>query len=276
MRCAAICSLTLVVCACTVLKKPEIQYDLSGQGDRTLVFVHGWAIDASYWKPQVETFKNEYRIVALDLAGHGRSRIQRDDWSPARYAEDVLDILRYHNLRNVVLIGHSMGANIIQYVLDKGGDRVEGFIVIDSFKQLGMEFDSLQQAQVDDFMKSLRSEYTATATAYARQALFSPTSDSAIVERVLKDIGSLDSLVSYRTIEALLREGATERRLAETMKIPMYLINSDATPTDERALKKYCRAGYKLRHLHGTGHYPMLEAPDELNTAIRETLAEIK
>src|SRR5438093_886209 len=51
----------------------SIAYEVRGKGDTALIFLHGWCGDREYWKHQVNAFAGEYRIVALDLAGHGES-----------------------------------------------------------------------------------------------------------------------------------------------------------------------------------------------------------
>ena len=50
-----------------------IAYQVAGEGTVSLVFVHGWSGDRSYWEEQLDHFAQEYRVVALDLTGHGRS-----------------------------------------------------------------------------------------------------------------------------------------------------------------------------------------------------------
>jgi len=54
-----------------------------------VVLVHGWASDANYWNAQLEALKSRYTVVALNLAGHGASGNNRNDWSIANYAQDV-------------------------------------------------------------------------------------------------------------------------------------------------------------------------------------------
>src|SRR6476469_2221605 len=51
----------------------SIVYEVRGKGDTALVFLHGWCGDHTYWKNQVEVFAPDYRVVALDHAGHGES-----------------------------------------------------------------------------------------------------------------------------------------------------------------------------------------------------------
>ena len=50
-----------------------ISYNVFGNGQTTLVFVHGWGGDGRYWRYQVPYFFKKYRIVTIDLAGHGNS-----------------------------------------------------------------------------------------------------------------------------------------------------------------------------------------------------------
>ena len=51
----------------------RIHYTDQGSGKPTLVFVHGWSCDASYWDAQVPVFAKTHRVIAIDLAGHGSS-----------------------------------------------------------------------------------------------------------------------------------------------------------------------------------------------------------
>ena len=53
--------------------------EVRGKGDTALVFLHGWGGDREYWKNQVAAFAGDYRIVAIDQAGHGESRTDRKD-----------------------------------------------------------------------------------------------------------------------------------------------------------------------------------------------------
>jgi len=58
-----------------------IEYHVSGSGDITLVFIHGWSCDSRYWRMQVPYFEGRYRVVTVDLAGHGHSGMTRTDYT---------------------------------------------------------------------------------------------------------------------------------------------------------------------------------------------------
>jgi len=88
-----------------------IHYQVQGSGTPTLFFVHCWSGDQTYWKAQVSHFSPHYRVVTLDLAGHGKSDLNRKDWTISAFAQDVVAVVDDLNLDEIVLIGHSMGGN---------------------------------------------------------------------------------------------------------------------------------------------------------------------
>src|SRR6201988_852119 len=79
---------------------------------RPLVFLHGWCGDREYWKHQVGAFAADYRIVALDQAGHGESGQERNVWKAASLAGAVEAVVKELGLKRVILVGHSMGGQI--------------------------------------------------------------------------------------------------------------------------------------------------------------------
>ena len=54
-------------------EQTQITYEMHGDNERALVFVHGWLCNRSFWKDQIKHFENDYTVVAIDLRGHGQS-----------------------------------------------------------------------------------------------------------------------------------------------------------------------------------------------------------
>jgi pimeloyl-ACP methyl ester carboxylesterase len=90
----------------------QISYESRGSGDRALVFIHGWSCDRSYWKAQLPAFEDRYRVVAVDLAGHGESDAGRAAYTIHAFAADVVAVIDELALEDVVLIGHSSGGDV--------------------------------------------------------------------------------------------------------------------------------------------------------------------
>src|SRR5260370_1290299 len=59
----------------------RIAYEAHGEGSPALVFVHGWSCNRSYWRQQLQPFSRQFKVVALDLAGHGDSGLGRKSWT---------------------------------------------------------------------------------------------------------------------------------------------------------------------------------------------------
>ena len=70
-----------------------IAYSVSGTADTAIVFIHDGLADRSFWDGQHAPFSHNYRVIALDLAGHGESGRDRQKWGIAEFALDVLAVL---------------------------------------------------------------------------------------------------------------------------------------------------------------------------------------
>ena len=55
-----------------------IHYSTHGQGARTVILVHGWTCDETTWQSHVPDFSKRYRVITLDLPGHGKSGSPKD------------------------------------------------------------------------------------------------------------------------------------------------------------------------------------------------------
>src|SRR5262249_17784841 len=82
----------------------NIVYEVRGKGDTALVFLHGWCSDRASWKHQVDAFAGDYRVVAIDLGGHGESGKDRKQWSVTGLAGDVEAVVKELGLKRVVLV----------------------------------------------------------------------------------------------------------------------------------------------------------------------------
>ena len=88
----------------------EIRFDQQGDGSPTLIFVHGWGNNRSIWEAQVAHFSEQYKVVNIDLPSFGESGNNRQVFTIGSFGEDVATVIRKLNLKQVVLIGFSMGA----------------------------------------------------------------------------------------------------------------------------------------------------------------------
>jgi pimeloyl-ACP methyl ester carboxylesterase len=108
-----------------------LHYVEAGQG-KPLVMIPGWSQTAAMFKLQIEELSRRYRVIAVDMRGHGESDKPGHGYRIARLAADIHDVLVALNLQDVTLAGHSMGCSIIWSYWDHfGSDRLARLILID-------------------------------------------------------------------------------------------------------------------------------------------------
>ncbi|MBD3856010.1 MAG: alpha/beta hydrolase [Acidobacteria bacterium] len=118
-----------------------IAYTVSGAGSPTLVFIHGWMCDQTFWSAQVEEFSTTNTVITIDLPGHGLSGMNRDGWPLMAYGTDVQSVVEKLDLNNVVLVGHSMGGAVVLEAARLMPDRVTGVIGVDSLHDAEAKYD---------------------------------------------------------------------------------------------------------------------------------------
>jgi pimeloyl-ACP methyl ester carboxylesterase len=101
-------------------------------GRRGLVFVHGGGAHAHWWTHVAARFADEFRVLALDLSGHGDSG-HREVYSLEQWTEEVVGVAKAGGIdRLPVVIGHSMGGFVTIGTAAMHGDELSGAIVCDS------------------------------------------------------------------------------------------------------------------------------------------------
>ena len=253
----------------------EISYTDSGGDGTTLLFVHGLYIDKSYWSDQVKYFSPDYRVVTKDLPGHGQSGNERPHWTLRGYAGDVYTIIKQLDLKNVILIGHSMGGDINLMAATYRPKNIAGFIGIDNFKNAATPFSKKDQKEIDAFTSALQKDFAVTNKMFVSQYLTSAQTPPEVKSRIEASFAKADREMGLRLMDEIFGVYKEEERLIPQLKVKMHLINVSNSPVNVKPLKKLAPQGYSVREIEGTSHYPMIENPAELNRLIRETVEQI-
>ncbi|APW99647.1 alpha/beta hydrolase [Halobiforma lacisalsi AJ5] len=120
----------------------SLWYDVRGDG-RPLVFVHGGWMNGRSWKPQVEHFADDYRVVTMDLRGHGNTgSTDRDRYSIELFADDLEALLGQleadadAEAPEPILCGLSLGSMVVQEYLHRNPDRAAGAILAGALRSM--------------------------------------------------------------------------------------------------------------------------------------------
>lgn len=246
----------------------RIAYETHGDGPVAVVFVHGWSCDRSYWKAQLEPISRQYRVVAVDLAGHGESGLGRKDWTMAAFGGDVAAVVKQLDLRRVILVGHSMGGDVIAEAARQLRGRVVGLVWVDTYKELG---SARTPAQVQARVARFRTNFVDSTRAFVR-GMFVPTSDRALVDWVARDMSSALPDVALSAMEHAFAYGGEMPRTLEALKLPVIAINPDNAPTDTASMHHY---GVEVVIMPGVGHFAMMEDPARFNELLESAIAKL-
>ena len=238
-----------------------IAFETQGSRLPALVFVHGWSCDRSYWEAQVKPLSAHAQVVVIDLAGHGDSDTAREDLTIAAFGEDVAAVVQALSLESVVLIGHSMGGDVILEAAHRLRGRVRGLVWVDTYDQLE-QFRTLEC--VRERMAPFRADFVNATRAFVRK-MFPGSADASLVERVAMDMSSAPPRIALSAMEAAMTYGRRVPAMLQQLRLPFLAINPGTPATDVSSLRRY-RIDVAL--IPGVGHFPMMEAPQEFNNLL--------
>lgn len=243
-------------------------YERRGAGDPTLVFVHGWSCDRTYWRHQVAHFAADHQVVAIDLAGHGESGLGRVSWTMPAHGEDVAEVVKEIRPDEVILIGHSMGGDVIVETALLCPAVVKGLVWVDVYSTLG---NSRAPQTLEQFVAPFRADFAGATDQFVR-GMFLSTSDPALVDWVARDMASAPPEVGLdELVYAISNDGPVIERL-ERLLVPKIAINPDYRPTDRESLARY---GFETLLMPGVSHFMMLEDPARFNQLLTEAIARL-
>ena len=245
-----------------------ISYTSEGRGDPAIVFIHGWTCDHTHWRLQIPEFRKSFRVIAIDLPGHGASVADRKSWSIDGLGADVATLVRGLGLEHVVLVGHSMGGPVALAAAPKLRGILWGIVAVDSVQNV--EFIAPSDV-VSRILKSFEDDFEAAWTRFMSGFFADP--DSQILKSILEKPYGFDQkaarllLADYNRFDSKLALAAAG--------VPVRAINAaDGFPTAVEINRKY--GDFDAVLMSGVGHFLMLEKPVEFNRHLRIIIDRLK
>ncbi len=246
-----------------------IAYSVYGPAtEPAVVFVHGWSCDSRYWYNQVPYFSKKFRVITIDLAGHGNSGFGRLAYTTEAFGQDVAAVLRQLDVKKAILVGHSMGGEVILYAARIAPERVIGLVGVDTLEDLGMVYpdemkDKIYEPIAADFVPEVRKFV---------YSMFPPGADKALADTVARDMSSAPQEVALSSMKEYFKVSAPE--LIKGLSVPLKSVNADLWPTNVEGNKKLVPS-YEVVFIKGRGHFIMLETPDEFNAQLERMIGRI-
>lgn len=249
--------------------KVEIVYAASGSGKTAVIFIHGGFADRTFWANQVKVFAKKYRVIAVDLAGHGESGDNRAKWTLASFAEDVRAVIEKEKVTRAVLVGNSLGGPVAVETALMVPDKVIGIVGVDTFHILNIE---APPGYFEKQAAAFRSNFEGTMRRMI-DSLFKPGVDPKLKDWVEKKMLDNSAEMAAQIMESF--GGYKMADFIKKLKQPIRCINGDLYPTMIEA-NRAVNPDFDAVILPDTGHYPMLEHPDAFNRHLEEILKKIE
>jgi len=258
----SVCVLAATGCASTSGR--DTPYFTSAGNGPTIVFVHGWTCDLSVWSDQLAAFDDDYRVIALDLPGHGRSPAPEDGVYTMNLFADAVESVRANaGAGNIVLVGHSMGVSVIRQYALRYPQNVAGLVAVDGGLPLPV--------QGEPEPEPLPPEGTPWR-AQMIESMFVPATSEDLREQI-REMMLRGSDEQALAIAMSMRDPV--RWASEAVEAPMLAVMASTREMPDPALYEQAIPRLELVQLPGTGHFLMMEEPEQFNTLMRGFLDEI-
>ena len=236
-----------------------------GAHEQSLVFIHGSGGDHSTWSHQYAKLHKQYNIAAIDLPGHGSSEGngKSDIESYCLWVKNLLDILQ---IKNVILVGHSLSAAInLQFALSYP-QKIQGIVTVGGGIKMPVNpaiFEFLKTNPVE----SIELICKFSVAKQNREKFMEPLMKSlaqARIDVLQGDLSACDKFDVSQTISKIALKALAICGAEDKMTPPEF----------SRQITENI-SGAKLCLIEGAGHMVMMERPEEFNEALNTFAATI-
>jgi sigma-B regulation protein RsbQ len=251
-----------------------------GRGEQPMLLAHGFGCDQNMWRFITPAFEDDYRIVLFDYVGHGkadRSAYDSERYSSlAGFAQDILDIVHALDLRDVILVGHSVSAMIGVLAINAEPERFSRLVMIgpspryiDDLPEYRGGFD---RADIDGLLEMMDKNYVRWAAALAPMIVKNDDRPELAAE-LTESFCSTDPVVARQFAEVTFL--SDNRADLPRVRVPSVVLQVTDDALAPRSVGQYVAQttpASTYREIEATGHCPHLSHPEETIAAMREYL----
>jgi pimeloyl-ACP methyl ester carboxylesterase len=252
-------SRTLVAADAATVDGAKIHWTSTGQGARTIVFVHGWMCDETSWSEQVPDLAKKYRVITMDLPGHGQSDAPKEgQWSMDLFARAVDAVRAEAKADRIIVVGHSMGVPVVYRYAQMYPTHTAALVLVD-----GTLFKASEaRARVEGNVQRVSGKDGLKNREEMIQTFFAPATTPVLRERI--------RTMMMRGPESSARGAMQTMADPETwndhvLQVPTMAIYSGTNRGGSIEITKTYLPNLEFVNLPGTGHFLMMERPAEFN-----------
>jgi pimeloyl-ACP methyl ester carboxylesterase len=240
-----------------------------------VVLIHGYTDNARDWVPLIPFLNKHYRLIVVDIRGHGQSDKPECCYARIDFAYDIKLLLDSLHIRKADIVGHSLGSMISQVLAEQWPDRVRKVILISSTG--GPKPGTLPKKPAYDFAAEIRKQHEPIDpdSPFMVEWWASPTPvNEEFIRRQRRDAARIPLAVWLAVLEQGLGTGDIQAALPK-LQAPTLLIWGSKDPImaeDVRQSLRDALPAAKVKVFAGLGHNPFWEEPEAVAKVINAYL----
>lgn len=254
-----------------------VHYVDKGGNGPALIFVHGWSCDSVFWQHQAEAFSDDYRVLLVDLPGHGESGKPEIEYTIPLFGGAVLAVMDHAGVDKAVLAGHSMGFPVIREAWRMEPSRVQALISVDG-AMLEIPGDQAEKEQRQKENKAFLKQFEGPGyQEFVRQFVGSMHNEKTPAEIREQVIAWMLGTPDYVGRSAMRNFADPSVWKEDVVGVPILAVYADMPwlePDFEAKMRKLFPV-FTYRKMSGVGHFLMLEKPDEFNAILKDFLEKL-
>jgi (E)-2-((N-methylformamido)methylene)succinate hydrolase len=250
---------------------PSLFYQDEGAG-RPVMLIHGVGADSTSWDEIAPTLAQHFRVLRLDLRGHGRSGRIEGACALNDFIQDVIDIMDAAAVAKANVVGFSLGGLIAQGVALSHPDRVDRLALISAIAGRTEE----EQAKVRTRLEVLRNKGIEAIMASAQERWFTPGFVEAFPEKVRDRMEQLkrNDPDSYKAAYTVFSTSELGDRL-HNIRHRTLIVTGEHDIGSNTRMARYMHeqiSDSELRILPGLRHSVLVEAPEQIVSLLMDFL----
>lgn len=249
----------------------KLFYEAFGEGI-PLTLVHGYPLDHTIWMDVAPKLQSEARLILPDLRGHGQSPVPQGPYSMREMAEDVVALWDDLGIERSVIGGHSMGGYVTLAVARYFPERLSGLALIAS--RTNADSPDRRQARLASIEDVRKNGVVESLSAMPVNLSY----NNKVRERC-KEIILDASPVGVMGVLAAMADRPDSLDIFLNLAVPRLIVAGDddqIVPIESMRAVAQKMEQPRFVEIHGAGHMPMLEKPDEVATALSAFIQFIK
>jgi sigma-B regulation protein RsbQ len=253
-----------------------------GSGKKTMLFAHGFGCDQNMWRFVTPAFQNEYRIIAFDYVGAGKSDLKaynKERYTNLNgYAQDVLEICQALNLKDAIFVGHSVSSMIGVLAAIKHPEYFSHLILIGpspcyindpSYK------GGFEKKDIEELLDTMDKNYIGWANFLAPAIMKNPERPE-LGQELTESFCSTDPTIAKQfAMATFFSDNRRDLLKLSTPSLIMQCTDDLVAPLEVGDYLHAHLSNSTLKVLRATGHCPHMSEPEETITVIKKYLQEV-